>query len=566
MAYPSLSSSTENPKKIRVRRACDLCNFKRSKCEGGSPCLACGKSGKKCTYLRQEKKRGRASEKYPKNPKTRRLSPKSDLKKLPIYSPGYDFVDCINAESSQANYVILEPLGPLLDQLRLPSNVASDLLEYYFSELVTPSLRPSCVLRKRSLLSPEPRATSPALILAILALSCFDASHFFLTGHRRKQLFNALVAKAEENIKINSQSPDKISGDFDDVLVCLCLTCTAPLVGPPSGALLWLRRAIILARDLRINLEPSAIESGLEPLEERRRCWWTLYVLDKHFALALNTESLISDAECTSFHPCSDLVYNDVSIARLPSPHEEDRLRGVDFTGANPGFFGWMLRESIVVGTLLRYKSRLINRESLDAEKEWIEVSLKSLFVDIKPLKAYCKVDYQYACVLTCVLELLLSKGAEYWQLGMLRNGIDVQSELQWCLKYKQVFKSLLDSDPDMRNYPLLIRLYIFFACVDVINLLHHMDQLSHQPDFTLHCSKVKGVALIMARCVESCMTTLPADYLRTVRNVLMEALRDVEWLAVVEGFEAQFVKNREKRKKVIDVYSYVVNGCGIGL
>ncbi|GME79520.1 unnamed protein product [Ambrosiozyma monospora] len=59
---------SEPPKKKarRTRKACDLCNQKRTKCSGEHPCCQqCAKLGLKCTYNREEKKRGRASANYP---------------------------------------------------------------------------------------------------------------------------------------------------------------------------------------------------------------------------------------------------------------------------------------------------------------------------------------------------------------------------------------------------------------------------------------------------------------------------------------------------------------------
>ncbi|ODQ81017.1 hypothetical protein BABINDRAFT_165741 [Babjeviella inositovora NRRL Y-12698] len=52
--------------KRRTRKACDLCNIKRTKCGGGDPCTNCSRTDLECTYNRVERKRGRASERYPK--------------------------------------------------------------------------------------------------------------------------------------------------------------------------------------------------------------------------------------------------------------------------------------------------------------------------------------------------------------------------------------------------------------------------------------------------------------------------------------------------------------------
>ncbi|GMF75455.1 unnamed protein product [[Candida] boidinii] len=59
--------SDDSKKQRRTKRACDLCNRKRTKCDGAFPtCNKCSRSNSACSYLRQKKRRGRASEKYPK--------------------------------------------------------------------------------------------------------------------------------------------------------------------------------------------------------------------------------------------------------------------------------------------------------------------------------------------------------------------------------------------------------------------------------------------------------------------------------------------------------------------
>ena len=89
-------------------------------------------------------------------------------------------------------------------------------------------------------------------------------------------------------------------------------------------------------------------------------------------------------------------------------------------------------------------------------------------------LLQYSKVDSSYASLVTCVLNSLLNKDVFYWEPnGALNDNVtNFEEDLEWCIKYSEAFQDLITSDPDMRRYPFVIRLYIFFACVDVINLL----------------------------------------------------------------------------------------------
>ncbi|MCJ1277551.1 hypothetical protein MMC21_005364 [Puttea exsequens] len=57
------SKTTGTGVKRRISRACDQCNQLRTKCDGRSPCAHCMDFGLSCEYVRERKKRGKASRK-----------------------------------------------------------------------------------------------------------------------------------------------------------------------------------------------------------------------------------------------------------------------------------------------------------------------------------------------------------------------------------------------------------------------------------------------------------------------------------------------------------------------
>ncbi|KAH7327936.1 transcriptional activator xlnR [Stachybotrys elegans] len=57
------SASTSGPVRRRISRACDQCNQLRTKCDGQHPCAHCIEFGLGCEYIRERKKRGKASRK-----------------------------------------------------------------------------------------------------------------------------------------------------------------------------------------------------------------------------------------------------------------------------------------------------------------------------------------------------------------------------------------------------------------------------------------------------------------------------------------------------------------------
>ncbi|KAF2188270.1 hypothetical protein K469DRAFT_660923 [Zopfia rhizophila CBS 207.26] len=56
-------TATSGPVRRRISRACDQCNQLRTKCDGKAPCAHCMEFGLTCEYVRERKKRGKASRK-----------------------------------------------------------------------------------------------------------------------------------------------------------------------------------------------------------------------------------------------------------------------------------------------------------------------------------------------------------------------------------------------------------------------------------------------------------------------------------------------------------------------
>ncbi|KAF2855685.1 hypothetical protein T440DRAFT_485792 [Plenodomus tracheiphilus IPT5] len=57
------NSATSGPVRRRISRACDQCNQLRTKCDGRQSCAHCIEFGLTCEYIRERKKRGKASRK-----------------------------------------------------------------------------------------------------------------------------------------------------------------------------------------------------------------------------------------------------------------------------------------------------------------------------------------------------------------------------------------------------------------------------------------------------------------------------------------------------------------------
>ncbi|KAI9006442.1 fungal-specific transcription factor domain-containing protein [Hyaloraphidium curvatum] len=84
----------------------------------------------------------------------------------------------------------------------------------------------------------------------------------------------------------------------------------------------WLQAGIMIrvAQDIKLNLDPDSEEfkATLGPddppmtwaeKEERRRAWWTAYILDREGAVASDRSCMIQDEECRVSMPCDQQIF-----------------------------------------------------------------------------------------------------------------------------------------------------------------------------------------------------------------------------------------------------------------
>ena len=240
---------------------------------------------------------------------------------------------------SECRYRCLEPLLPFIGH-SFPVSVACDLFDVFLLDPGASLWRFSSpfiltrVFRRKSLLGPNPRLTSPALLATILwcCAQTADISVLLVPGSRAK-LTNALYELAtylisqrdpdrwrrvhgglqvEYDREPNHVLPDTTSsnepaGSVDDVLTFILL-CIAVSAGDfKADCLKWWSKAKRLAQSLRLDRQDApGVRTSRTPLslaeveaqEEGRRVFWLLYAVDRHLALSYNRALDIPDAIC----------------------------------------------------------------------------------------------------------------------------------------------------------------------------------------------------------------------------------------------------------------------------
>ncbi|KAG7806293.1 hypothetical protein KL921_005021 [Ogataea angusta] len=267
------SSKTKNR---RTRKACDLCNQKRTKCSGEMPrCSQCIRTNSVCTYLREEKKRGRASSNYPKiiirrkPTKIKGTETKHEQDILHHPSPHQS----PPALSQPFRYPILNQVAHVISQLQISHFLADDLIELYFQ---TPF--PVMILNPNQILTSDPqrvRKVNEGFILSML-----------LCGAALLQLSPSPSISKESSLGLLDMLFFRTNGflqrstklDHDDIISYINLVRAYAMVGGIHEAIQVINQAISLALKLKINIEDPSEYPIL--MEEKRRAWYCLVTME----------------------------------------------------------------------------------------------------------------------------------------------------------------------------------------------------------------------------------------------------------------------------------------------
>lgn len=435
----------------RIRRACDLCNLWRTRCDGETPCSHCIKVKSPCTYLRAEKKRGRASDKYPKHPKRR---PHRDAEAAVTFSTGQEPPVLMYprrtepdpprpedillllfdwGEHDVCRHPVVEPHADWLQQAGVLCGVACDLLEMYFRVrpqlgVWLPLVRPFLVLQ-----GPCFRLLSRPLLLLMMVVAAVNTHHALaplLHTHLQQQLMGV---------------PAQL---MEDAMVYVHLVAL-PLLGTTRETLHhWLTQAWTALQHLGGGLE---VDLGQEEAnEEHRRLFWHTYVMDTAVLVLYDlplARGLDSVRGAHLYHPCSEATW----LAPHPLemfPHEWlARLRGFLWHALRPGPFGYAL-PMIMAMTCAQAVPRLYVGEGFHhPEQMW--------------LQEYSATVGAAAGVLG-LGELATARLLAEVLLGLGRYRKDPHRQLWWMGNCMGWLSQVVQSDRDLVQAPVVVRMCLW--------------------------------------------------------------------------------------------------------
>lgn len=573
-------------KKARIRKACDSCNVKRTKCDGDHPCGHCIQVKIECTYLRQEKRRGRASEKYPKEIKKRKtrkgLKNKNNLfmeSKKPENSLPLSFGDYpTNIPSNNllvsvppdfnlgaTKYPILNNASAELLKIGIPYNVADDLYEYYFDAHFQPASKVFSVLRRIPMLQSK-RPTQSNLLLCILLSSAAQINHRFFAGSNRDYACQSLYKQIQ---LLLPSSPQEFT--LDDFLCVVHLGFFMPWLSYPSDSVYWWKLGYDVSRTLDLT-EVNPNEST-DVIEEKLRGWWALFIMDKLTSLCFNLPVAITDEETNRFClPCDENLWNNTDEV-VPNPYlpESPRPKLINFKFSPGAISGWPLNICALIGKFTQF------RDSTDPQikgkfKAFLKIALSRSRELVLRLRASLDLsdmkqkhrdnDLIYAKFIISTLTYMVEHDDNRDTFPISDSDPSSRfDDLEGCI---QALEELSKIDSNLYKYPFITSFFLFVVGCSLLSTLTDVNSTDQ-----VNISKInryKYYVRIIVRVSEGVLISFPAEFLKTVTNLLALSVSDCDNLILLTDYIEIFKQNVKKTQDVLKAYSWSADGRGIAV
>ncbi|KAH3672863.1 hypothetical protein WICMUC_004085 [Wickerhamomyces mucosus] len=558
---------SNQPKKARIRKACDLCHQKRVKCSGGLPCASCGLIKVECTYNRDEKKRGRASDNYPKEIRKRKSkiileSKKQDILRLVLNaSPHKDFV------LGSTKYQNIQTISDDLQYLGIPFEVADELYQFYFDDQYFPVSKAFTVLRRNAMLNGT-RLIKKSLVLVILLSSALQSDNRFFLGSSREYYCQAMYRMIQEKLPDNHNF-----FEFDDFIVLVHFAYLMPWLSYPIDSAYWWEFSVEIAHKLQLNNEDIYLDE--EKKEERRRGWWSLYLLDRSVGLAFNMASKITDSSCYNMYlPCDETLWSTTSNPIKPAHLDPSRQKFIDYDKVSDGLYGWFIPICGIFGKYIEFRSEINQIKKIHLKQQLKEIQNRNLnaiqkyqseipYIESSIRQGTAKLDMYYARYINLALTFVVESEERSHTFGELSNGMsqDQFEKLSDCI---DILQEIAKTDVHFQRYPYIIGVYLFSVGVSVLSITNDINEINQET--VTKINKFKYLVNILVRVIELDILLFPAEFLKIIRNYLIWAVKDCDNLILLSDYMDQFKANTIKRQDTLRAFSWAAGGHGIAV
>ncbi|KAH7176880.1 fungal-specific transcription factor domain-containing protein [Dactylonectria macrodidyma] len=198
-----------------------------------------------------------------------------------------------------------------------PSDVLRSLVHTYFSQVHN---RPYSFFHRATFEQKlDSGAVPKCLIFAILALAVrfSDAPYFAGRAHEASSAYSrqSWLCVIEDHLSVDDNL------DLPVIQTVTLLAIVDYTAGRTSSGWLRLGLAIRLSQDADLISEPPDHLAATER-EERRRSFWSIYLVDKLMSCARSRPATISDHDCTLQLPCDEQTFQAQECKQTPTLQE----------------------------------------------------------------------------------------------------------------------------------------------------------------------------------------------------------------------------------------------------
>ncbi|KIW16278.1 hypothetical protein PV08_06329 [Exophiala spinifera] len=407
----------------RARQACLNCRRKKSRCSGEKPvCAFCARLGQRCTWDGHEDRSPESFTESRGTSATAAVHHDSDLAaRIALLESRLNFLDAENAfrlfsslpgpgnpaeqEVAQQSYdqqnVLTDQVEDLrIDFLSLPyPELLRSLVDVYFERCHN---QPYAYFHQESFRYDYDSGVLPDYLLyALAATACRFSDHDFY----RNKWSDAIDSYAQASF---TQILERYFSDADslqvDMIVALSMLATVEFAaGRPKLGWIKLALSTRFAQSLRLNEEPDPQLPLLEQ-EERRRVFWSVYLLDVLMSVGPNRPPSLLDEDCTVRLPCDENFFNEgtafnkrIPVNSMPTLTEVQEDASIDLPPLNS--FALTILMASALGRFLRFSlKRTLNKARVlwDPRSKYYEVHSILL-----------RYESQSPCAFTPVIEVI---------------------------------------------------------------------------------------------------------------------------------------------------------------
>lgn len=522
-----------------------------------------------CTYLRQEKKRGRASEKYPKKIKKRKhrdLIPAMAHDDYPSKAAdplAMDFeIFSLNTDAAHhRKQCIIADIRDILQDLNIPLNVAEDLLDFYFGEVLFPPTNIFSILRPSMVLSGR-RKMSKTLLLTVLLTSILHIDHYYFGESTRGETSKAMFRIIQNRLPTNHEL-----FTYDDMISNIHIGYIMPWIGYPTDILPWWPPTCYAMKRL-YRITQTADE---EMKEEERRTWLAVYLFDRLISFTFNKSQLMADEEFNEIIvPCDEMFWRLSDVCPEPAEGDQKRTTFRNYHGFAPGIYGWFLPLAKVLGLVFSHQRDSNNVEILRQINGLLDMNNSHLQsaerrvagkvgVPGSKLERY-KTDLLYAKFTALSIGFMKQfivdhAGDTYTIISNFDSDIHI-NEYMILVRAVEELEELSKLDSELRRYPYCLSIFVFAVGYAVFLILNNMER--EDAANTKKINRLKYLVNVLVRTIEVVLVPFPAVFLRTLRNMLVRSLQDCEKLILLTDHFSQFKINAEQRKEALSTFNWL--------